>query len=171
MLHKVLGLDTGMRNMGVSVVSTSGKVVYTAHIRPILPAKFVGLYWLPVLLEVLFKHKPDALFAESVHYGGKLRVSGLLSLCPMLGTIRDAWLLYAMEFGKSPVNGLHVVTPASARQAVLGKGSSKKNVVEAYYLKLGLGKEKALSSHEYDATLLADYGLRALYNKQIRKQK
>src|SRR3954467_15399738 len=122
----VLGIDPGTANTGYGVVRGGGAGfpalvecgVIRTRARDPLPARLLEIH--DGIVELIERHRPDALSVEDVFYARNVRTT------VVLGHARGVILLAGAQAGLE----LHEFPPAEIKKAVVGTGSATKEQVQ-----------------------------------------
>lgn len=122
----VLGIDPGTANTGYGVVQGGGAAqptlvecgVIRTRARDPLPARLREIY--EGIVELIDRHRPDALSVEDVFYSRNVRTT------VVLGHARGVILLAAEQQGIL----VNEFAPAEIKKAVVGTGSATKEQVQ-----------------------------------------
>ncbi len=122
----VLGIDPGTAQTGYGVVRRDGTRpptlvecgVLRAKARDPLPARLREIY--EGIIELLDRHRPDAMAVEDVFYARNVRTT------IVLGHARGVVLLA----GEQRAVAIHEFPPAEIKKAVVGRGGATKEQVQ-----------------------------------------
>ena len=128
----VLGIDPGTANTGYGVVKGDGHGlvslvecgVIRTHAREPLPARLHEIY--AGVVELLTRHKPDAMSVEDVFYAKNVRTT------VVLGHARGVVLLAGEQAGVT----IYELPPAEIKKAVVGIGAATKEQVQFMVMRL-----------------------------------
>jgi crossover junction endodeoxyribonuclease RuvC len=128
----VLGIDPGTASTGYGVVKGDGLGlvslvecgVIRTRARDPLPARLHEIY--EGIVELLTRHKPDALSVEDLFYAKNVRTT------VVLGHARGVVLLAGQQAGVE----IHEIPPAEIKKAVVGTGAATKEQVQFMLMRL-----------------------------------
>lgn len=154
----VLGIDPGTATTGYGVVKGDGLGlvslvecgVIRTRARDPLPSRLREIY--EGVVELLARHRPDALSVEDVFYAKNVRTT------VVLGHARGVVLLAGEQAGVA----IHEIPPAEIKKAVVGTGAATKEQVQFMLTRLLRLKSAPQPADAADGVAAALAGLMAV---------